>query len=164
MNRYWTVSSYVISIVLFKEILETAHYTVFVAENGEKAFDVLEKEHVDLIIVDIMMPSMDGYTFTKELRGFNSETPVLMVSAKQLAEDRKKGFLMGIGGNTDMQSLMQTPCIYGRFFTQEEYDEVLARCKETDIPEKDLPSSIKKEAMENKRKILTIGGSYGYID
>ena len=81
---------------VIKEILETAQYTVFTAKDGVDAFDVLEKEHVDLIIVDIMMPAMDGYTFTKELRGFNSETPVLMVSAKQLAEDRKKGFLMGI--------------------------------------------------------------------
>jgi hypothetical protein len=66
---------------VMKEILETAHYTVFVAENGEKAFDVLEKEHVDIVVVDIMMPLMDGYEFTKELRRFNSEIPILMVSA-----------------------------------------------------------------------------------
>ena len=81
---------------VMKEILETAHYTVFVAENGEKAFDVLEKEHVDIVIVDIMMPLMDGYEFTRELRRFNSEIPILMVSAKQLPEDRKKGFVYGI--------------------------------------------------------------------
>ena len=81
---------------VLKEILESAQYTVFVAENGEKAFDVLVTEHVDLVIVDIMMPCMDGYEFTKELRAFNSEIPVLMVSAKQLPEDRKKGFLLGI--------------------------------------------------------------------
>ena len=81
---------------VMKEILETAQYTVFVAENGEKAFDVLVKEHIDLAIVDIMMPCMDGYEFTKELRSFDSEMPILMVSAKQLPEDRKKGFLLGI--------------------------------------------------------------------
>jgi DNA-binding response OmpR family regulator len=81
---------------VLKEILETSQYTVFVAENGEKAFDVLVKEHVDLVIVDIMMPCMDGYEFTKELRAFDSEIPILMVSAKQLPEDRKKGFLLGI--------------------------------------------------------------------
>jgi DNA-binding response OmpR family regulator len=81
---------------VLKEILETAQYTVFAAENGEKAFDVLVKEHVDLVIVDIMMPCMDGYEFTKELRAFDSEMPILMVSAKQLPEDRKKGFLLGI--------------------------------------------------------------------
>ncbi len=79
-----------------KEILESAQYTVFVAENGEKAFDVLEKEHIDLTIVDIMMPHMDGYEFTKEMRAIDSEMPILMVSAKQLPEDRKKGFVVGI--------------------------------------------------------------------
>ena len=81
---------------VIKEILQTAQYTVFTAENGEDAFDVLIKEHVDLVIVDIMMPTMDGYEFTKELREFNADIPVLMVSAKQLPEDRKKGFLVGI--------------------------------------------------------------------
>lgn len=81
---------------VIKEILETAQYTVFSAVNGEDAFDVLVKEHVDLIIVDIMMPTMDGYEFTKELRGFNADIPVLMISAKQLPEDRKRGFLVGI--------------------------------------------------------------------
>ena len=81
---------------VMREILESAQYTVFTAENGEDAFDVLEKEHIDLIIVDIMMPKIDGYEFTKELRVFNSEIPILMVSAKQLPEDRKKGFLVGI--------------------------------------------------------------------
>ncbi|MBQ4099745.1 MAG: response regulator transcription factor [Clostridia bacterium] len=81
---------------VIKEILQTAQYTVFTAVNGEDAFDVLIKEHVDLVIVDIMMPTMDGYEFTKELREFNADIPVLMVSAKQLPEDRKKGFLVGI--------------------------------------------------------------------
>ncbi|MBQ8725525.1 MAG: response regulator transcription factor [Clostridia bacterium] len=81
---------------VMKEILQTAKYNVFTAINGEDAFDVLVKEHIDLAIVDIMMPCMDGYEFTKELRSFNSEMPILMVSAKQLPEDRKKGFVVGI--------------------------------------------------------------------
>jgi DNA-binding response OmpR family regulator len=79
-----------------KEVLESNQYTVFTAENGELAFDLLEKEHIDLIIVDIMMPNMNGYEFTQELRRFNQDLPVLMVSAKQLSEDRKKGFAVGI--------------------------------------------------------------------
>lgn len=79
-----------------KEVLEANQYTVFTAENGELAFDLLEKEHMDLIIVDVMMPNMDGYEFTQELRRFNQDLPILMVSAKQLSEDRKKGFAVGI--------------------------------------------------------------------
>ncbi len=81
---------------VMKEILESAQYTVFTAKNGEVAFDVIEKEHIDLAIVDIMMPCMNGYEFTKELRAVNNEMPIIMVSAKQLSEDRKKGFVAGI--------------------------------------------------------------------
>ena len=81
---------------VMKEILESEKYTVITAFNGEDAFEKLVSEHVDLVIVDVMMPSMDGYEFTQELRKFNADLPVLMVSAKQLPDDRKKGFLAGI--------------------------------------------------------------------
>ena len=81
---------------VMKEVLESNSYTVFTAENGKKAFDLMENEHIDLAIVEIMMPEIDGYEFTKALRQFNQEMPVLMISAKQLAEDRKKGFAVGI--------------------------------------------------------------------
>ncbi|MGN1099886.1 MAG: response regulator transcription factor, partial [Christensenellales bacterium] len=55
-----------------------------------------ENRHIDLVIVDIMMPKLDGYEFTRELRSFCKELPILMVSAKQLPEDRKTGYLSGI--------------------------------------------------------------------
>ena len=79
-----------------KEALEINHYTVFSVSNGVEALETLENNHIDLIIVDIMMPKMDGYEFTKEVRCFNPNIPILMVSAKQLSEDRKKGFMLGI--------------------------------------------------------------------
>ena len=81
---------------VMKEVLEANQYTVFTAENGEQAFEVLVSEHIDLAIVDVMMPKLNGYEFTKELRQYNQELPVLMVSAKQLPEDRKQGFMVGI--------------------------------------------------------------------
>ncbi len=81
---------------VMRELLELENYTVFTAENGERALEMMLDTHVDLVIVDIMMPKMDGYEFTKELRSFSPELPVLMVSAKQLPEDRKRGFLSGI--------------------------------------------------------------------
>ncbi|MBR2444331.1 MAG: response regulator transcription factor [Clostridia bacterium] len=81
---------------VMKERLELEKYTVLTASNGKEALDLLDSNHVDLVIVDIMMPKMDGYEFTRELRTFKSDLPVLMVSAKQLPEDRKKGFLSGI--------------------------------------------------------------------
>jgi len=81
---------------LMRELLEAENYKVFTASNGKEALDVLDKEAIDLAVVDIMMPILNGYEFTKELRSFNKELPVLMVSAKQLPEDRKKGFISGI--------------------------------------------------------------------
>ena len=50
---------------VMKEILENEKYTVLTAENGEDAFEKIVSEHVDLVIVDVMMPKMDGYEFTK---------------------------------------------------------------------------------------------------
>ena len=81
---------------VMRELLELENYTVFTAKDGEEALGIMLDKHIDLVIVDIMMPRMDGYEFTKELRSFNAELPVLMVSAKQLPEDRKRGFLSGI--------------------------------------------------------------------
>ena len=82
--------------LLFKTILQRANYTVFVAKNGEDALDVMDKEHIDLVVLDIMMPKMDGYEFTKILRYTNNTLPILMVSAKQLPRDKHLGFEAGI--------------------------------------------------------------------
>ena len=82
--------------LLFKSILEKANYTVSVARDGEEALDVMDKEHVDLAVLDIMMPKMDGYEFTKTLRDVNNSLPILMVSAKQLPKDKHRGFDAGI--------------------------------------------------------------------
>ena len=82
--------------LLFKTILQRANYTVFVAKNGEEALDVMDKEHIDLVVLDIMMPKMDGYEFTKILRYTNNTLPILMVSAKQLPRDKHLGFDAGI--------------------------------------------------------------------
>ena len=81
---------------LMRELLEAEHYVVYTACDGEEALNLLENHHVDLAIVDVMMPKLDGYGFTSELRSFNKEMPVLMVSAKHMSEDRKRGFLSGI--------------------------------------------------------------------
>lgn len=81
--------------LLLKAVLEAENYTVFTAENGEAALDVMDHEHIDLVILDIMMPKMDGYEFTKTLRENQNTLPILMVSAKQLPEDKHKGFIVG---------------------------------------------------------------------
>ena len=47
--------------MLLKAVLQVENYTVFTAENGEDALSVMDKEHIDLVVLDIMMPKMDGY-------------------------------------------------------------------------------------------------------
>jgi DNA-binding response OmpR family regulator len=79
----------------FRALLENNGYTVSVADNGENALDIMDKEHIDLVVLDIMMPKMDGYEFTKILRETDDNLPILMVSAKQLPIDKNRGFAVG---------------------------------------------------------------------
>ncbi|WP_455505201.1 response regulator transcription factor [Clostridium sp.] len=80
---------------LLETILKREGYSVLKAEDGVIAMEVLENNHVDLIILDIMMPNMDGYEFAKELRDAECMIPILMATAKQLLEDKKRGFIVG---------------------------------------------------------------------
>ena len=81
--------------LLLKAVLESEGYTVYAAQNGEDALTVMDQQHIDLVVLDVMMPKMDGYEFTKILREAQNNLPILMVSAKQLPADKKKGFLVG---------------------------------------------------------------------
>ncbi len=81
--------------MLLEAVLKTENYTVFTAANGEEALELMDREHIDLVVLDIMMPKMDGYEFTKILRESDNNLPILMVSAKQLPSDKRKGFLVG---------------------------------------------------------------------
>ena len=81
--------------LFLRAVLEEAKYTVSIASNGEEALEVMDREHVDLVVLDVMMPKMDGYEFTKMLRETENNLPILMISAKQLPADKHKGFLVG---------------------------------------------------------------------
>lgn len=81
---------------LLRAILENEYYTVKTAINGAEALSIMDTEHIDLVLLDVMMPEIDGYEFTKLIRSVNNNLPILMVSAKQLPDDRKKGFVIGI--------------------------------------------------------------------
>ena len=81
--------------LFLKAVLEAENYTVLTAENGEDALALMDTNHVDLVVLDIMMPKMDGYEFTQALRESNNNLPILMVSAKQLPSDKKHGFMVG---------------------------------------------------------------------
>lgn len=81
---------------LISAILKSNGYNVLQAENGVQALDVLDHNHVDLMVLDVMMPKMDGYELTQSLRENGSQLPMLMLSAKQNVADIKQGFIVGI--------------------------------------------------------------------
>ena len=81
--------------LFLRAVLEAENYKVLTAENGEAALDLMHTNHIDLVVLDIMMPKMDGYEFTKALRESNNNLPILMISAKQLPSDKKHGFMVG---------------------------------------------------------------------
>lgn len=80
---------------LMHAVLTHAGYHVIPASDGIQALEQMELYTIDLIVLDVMLPKMDGYTFTKELRSCNITTPILMVTAKSLPEERCQGFIVG---------------------------------------------------------------------
>ncbi|MFC6652611.1 MULTISPECIES: response regulator transcription factor [Paenibacillus] len=81
---------------LFCTVLTRHGYRAVPAMNGEDALEMLDKEYIDLMICDIMMPVMDGFELTRMLRDNNSQLPVLMVTARETFADKQQGFLVGI--------------------------------------------------------------------
>lgn len=81
--------------ILMEDVLTDAGYDPLLACNGLEALKLLETKHIDLIILDIMMPKLDGYELLKQIREAGMDLPVLMVTAKQTMPDKKKGFLLG---------------------------------------------------------------------
>jgi DNA-binding NarL/FixJ family response regulator len=84
-------------ILLVKDYLEFRGYEVSSADNGRVALEQLQEELPDLIICDVMMPEMDGYTFVENVREEprTSWIPVIFLSAKGQSQDRIKGLNIG---------------------------------------------------------------------
>lgn len=80
---------------LFGTVLSENGYEPHYAVNGEEALDLLERQHVDLMISDIMMPVMDGFELTRELREAGYTFPILMITAKENISDKREGFKSG---------------------------------------------------------------------
>lgn len=80
---------------LMAAVLRQNGYEALTAEDGQEALERLHDTHVDLLISDIMMPNMSGYQLTKELRRNRGDLPILMVTAKESMDDKRKGFLLG---------------------------------------------------------------------
>ncbi len=80
---------------LMETVLVDNNYKPILAKDGLEALEMLDKHHIDLIILDIMLPNMDGYEFTQTLRQAKCNIPILMVTAKETPSDKKRGFILG---------------------------------------------------------------------
>lgn len=80
---------------LMEDILADSGYEPLSAKDGTEALEMLDYKHIDLLIADVMMPEMDGYTLIKELRSAGYTLPILVVTAKVTQEDKKQGLRLG---------------------------------------------------------------------
>ncbi len=80
---------------LMAAILRQNGYNVITADDGLSALHILYETHVDLLICDIMMPKMNGYELTQDIRQAKLSLPILMVTAKETLDDKRKGFYLG---------------------------------------------------------------------
>lgn len=91
-------------------VLRKAGHDTLTAFDGQEALEVLDDNHVDMLISDIMMPRMNGIELTRQLREAGYDLPILMLTAKQMAEDKREGFLAGtddyLTKPADMQELI----------------------------------------------------------
>jgi DNA-binding response OmpR family regulator len=95
MFRILVVEDDVNTRKLMSAILKSNKFAVLQAEDGVAALELMDKEHIDLVILDLMMPNMDGYELTRQLRITWANLPILMVTAKQEAIDKRQGFIAG---------------------------------------------------------------------
>ncbi|MCK6208451.1 response regulator transcription factor [Bacillus infantis] len=94
MTKILIVDDDVNVVTLLDIHLSEQGYTVYKTKDGLQALEILNKEVCDLAVVDVMMPFMDGYTLTKEIRSrFN--IPIILLTAKSQIEDKEQGFQAG---------------------------------------------------------------------
>lgn len=80
---------------LFCTVLSDSGYRCLPAADGSEALEIMDREYVDLLVADIMMPDTDGYALIKAIRGAKMDIPILVVTAKDQFDDMQKGFRMG---------------------------------------------------------------------
>lgn len=80
---------------IYCSMLACNSFNTFSAFDGEEALSIVAENEIDLVISDIMMPGIDGYELTEQLREEYPEMPILMISAKENFEDKQRGFMVG---------------------------------------------------------------------
>jgi two-component system, OmpR family, response regulator VicR len=78
-----------------RDNLELQGYKITYCENGKDAMAVIKQETFDLCILDVMLPDVDGFTIAEEIRRFDTQVPILFLTAKSMKEDRIRGLKLG---------------------------------------------------------------------
>ncbi len=81
--------------IVTKDFLEMSGYSVDLANDGNKGLNQYLKGNFDIIILDVMMPQVDGFTVAEQIRKTDKSTPIIFLTAKNMKEDRIKGFKLG---------------------------------------------------------------------
>jgi DNA-binding response OmpR family regulator len=77
------------------DILKQNGYNTFSASDGQDALTIFDEKHIDMLVSDIMMPNVDGFELTKLVRQSYPQMPILLITAKETFDDKKRGFLNG---------------------------------------------------------------------
>ena len=80
---------------IVKDNLEQNNYNVKVAEDGKIAIDLFAKNDFDLILLDVMLPKIDGFEVAKTIRKTNEQVPIIFLTARSMTEDKIKGLTLG---------------------------------------------------------------------
>ena len=86
---------------IIKESLETRNFEVFLANNGNEAYQLFKEKSPDILVLDVMMPFKDGFTLAKEIREEDTQIPIIFLTAKSQTKDVLEGF--NHGGNDYMK-------------------------------------------------------------
>lgn len=95
MKRILVVDDEPAIVTLLQYNLEKEHYDVTTAEDGDTALSLALQQHFDFIILDLMLPGIDGLEVTKKLRAANLETPIMILTAKDSETDKIVGLELG---------------------------------------------------------------------
>lgn len=127
--------------------LERAGYAVLEAPDGERAVELLDSQHVDLVVLDLMLPEIDGFDITRYLRD-QGDTPIIMLTARREEVDRIAGLEMGADDY-----------VVKPFSPQELVSRVravLRRSQKTSQVEMEQPLSFEDLYVDPARRIVTV--------
>jgi len=130
---------------IVKESLEMRNFEVIYCENGEVALAQYKKEQPELLVLDVMMPKMDGFTVAKEIRATDKKTPIIFLTSKSQTQDVIEGFQHG--GN----DYLKKP-----FSMEELIVRIMALLERIKLQQNEEAIAIGKYVFNKKKQVLVI--------